>query len=170
MLLDRIILLFFLLSSFHESYGKNDYDGIKTVLITAKAVKSEIVRDNSHIHADGSFVIAPFTFRVTFDEVRVQQGVVDKYPSPVDFEIDARSDYQILNEDRVFLLVDISSRPNRLLYWGFVENLVCIPERLISEGYEDYYFYFSEESRKKGEKCSFISFYYQPPDAQDEEN
>lgn len=126
------------------------------ILVTAKAVKSEFVRDNSKQNSDGSAVLAPMTFHITFDDVSVKQGSISDYSKKLSFNIDARSDYPILNAEKIYLLLDITNKKPRLLKWGIVSSLICLPSDLIAPDYKDYYFELTKQKTKKGEKCSLF--------------
>lgn len=138
-------------------------DSKKFVLLTAKAIKSERLKENSRVTSNGDFIWAPDTYKFKFNDVKVKQGDTSDFPSEMEFNLNVRNDEAVLNAERIYLLLDISTETPVLMDWGFVSSFVCIPEKLVDPRYADSYFNLTEESKENDEKCTYIRSHYEAP-------
>lgn len=124
-------------------------------LVVAKAVSADLVRDNSFTRPDGSAVIAPMTYKVRLKLAHIVYGPSDRFPKTLDVNLDTRNVDYLLRSD-LHLLIDLSKpKEPRVLNWGTVSKLVCLPAEMLEKGQEDSFFN-SPFSDGAGRMCTFL--------------
>jgi len=118
-------------------------------------MSANMVRDNSFTRPDESAVIAPITYRVRIKLKHIVYGPSDKFPRTLDVLLDTRNIDDVLKSD-LHLLIDLSKQNEpRVLDWGMVTKLVCIPSEMLDRKHEDSFFD-SPFSDGKGRTCTVL--------------
>jgi len=99
------------------------------------------------------------SYEITFSDIEVKQGFQADFKKNLTFEIDVNSDYPILNAEKLYLLVDLSEEEPKLLSWGDIIYMVCLPSEFVVPGYEHRYTPIRGNSEDK--KCTRILSYYE---------
>lgn len=160
MILKVKLYLFVFIFNTSVAYCQNDSKR-EVILVTAKASKSKLVdSDNEN---DSKAVFYPMTFNITFKDIHVELGKSAEYPSKATFEIKTRSDYMIMNAERVSLLIDVTEPNNhKLLDLDFISSVTCFNQDYLDDSYSDIYFHISFDNMKS-KKCIILTGEYLSP-------
>lgn len=132
----------------------------KIVLVTARAVSAEFVRSNS----SSVTMIAPMTYKVRLNDVLVVHGGLRDVPPRLTVELFAHHKDALLHYKQIFLVLDITDKSPKVLYWENVLSVACVPVELIDERYKEDYFDIVWDSPEPGTKCVFVRGHRDPPE------
>lgn len=166
-MMKKIIILLVVLGHFQLALGSDDkeHGGRQLILITAKAMSSKLISDDSEKYPDAVF--HPMTYRIKFRTINVELGASTDYPSSIEFDVVTNTDYMILNADLVSLLIDISHPENhKLVSLDLVSKISCHKADILDPAYEDYYFnldFKKDASDQPDVKCIILTGKHFPP-------
>ena len=141
-----ITVVFFLVVSCATADNKNV---VKKLFLTAKVTDVTLIEPIS-----SKSIASTSRWRVHLKNVNSIDGdiKVDKYPNEV--ILDAIHGEELLEFEKIFIVLEVQNEKVTVLYWEQVVSLVCVPKELIPA--EDIDSYFDDKWGDKTVKCTFL--------------